>query len=126
MKNSANHVVLAIMFGAFFMPVYPAVAAEPSSEWGLCKSADECVIVGAGCAIHAVNKSFEAEADQYYRSMNARMDCSVGADPRTTGATLVCQSHKTSCKDALGRDDPASTCATKPQCTIVLPVKKSP
>lgn len=61
--------------GALILYSSFAVKAQEDSKWFACEKDADCVVVGVGCAIHAVNKQYKEEADLYYRHQNTQMDC---------------------------------------------------
>ena len=87
-----------------------AYAADNKKNWPFCETADDCVIVGAGCAIAAVNKAYEGEADKHYSEMNMAMDCAVNL--KSEDLIVNCGYQKQPCKTFWGKDDPASTCVS--------------
>ncbi|HNQ92145.1 MAG TPA: hypothetical protein PKI93_04365 [Alphaproteobacteria bacterium] len=119
MLKSLRNLLCASVFA---IAMYPAcLHAEESPKWFECTQDSDCVMVGAGCALHAVAQPFAEEADKYYKSLNARMDC---AYPLTASSMkTVCSTQKTACvrKKFFGlveEVDPASTCA-KNACAAV-------
>ncbi|MCM2344622.1 MAG: hypothetical protein NDJ24_08680 [Alphaproteobacteria bacterium] len=94
-------------------------ADTPSEDWVKCTAVEECVIVGMGCAVVAVNKTYQAEADVYYRHQNSMMDCEPQIDPATAG--VQCGHQKTACKDKWGQIDHASTCVTAHTICQIVP-----
>lgn len=97
------------------MAIYPSSlhAEDSHPEWFQCMQDSDCVVVGAGCTVNAVAKPFAEDADAYYKSLNARMDC---AYPQTASSMrAVCLTQKSPCirKKFFGlveEVDPASTC----------------
>ena len=106
------------------MMVPAAYAGNNRETWGFCKTAEDCVIVGAGCAIAAVHKNYEAEADKYYSKMNMAMDCAVNL--RAEDMIVHCSHQRQACKTFWGKDDPESTCVSARKLCSAIPRPVSP
>lgn len=94
-------------------------AEMPPEVWKTCVTAEECVIVGTGCAVAAVRKDHQIEADAYYRHQNSMMDCEPRVDPATAG--VQCGHQDIPCRDMWGRIDHVSTCTTAHTVCQVVP-----
>lgn len=115
-------------FGILFLLISIFIAspalADEKPEWFLCKENADCVAVG-GCSIHAVNKSFQNEAQAYYQHQEAAISC----PERNEDYRVYCTHRKTSCKKKTwfgGEvDDPQSTCVSADMfCETSLKTKK--
>lgn len=111
--------LLLVMAQVFFLLPGCLKADEVPDVWAKCAVAEDCVIVGTGCAVAAVHKTYQAEADAYYRHRNSMMDCEPQVDPATAG--VQCGHQKMPCKDIWGRIDHASTCASADAVCQVVP-----
>jgi hypothetical protein len=115
-------IFFVLLFSIFWTGFRPA-QAEESPVWFSCEHDRDCVVVGAGCAIRAVNSSISTEADTHFKQVNARMDCAYPKKPSDFRA--VCAHGKTACtrKKFFGlveEIDHASTCVSvEKSCTMI-------
>lgn len=65
------------------------------TRWRTCEQVSDCVVVGGGCVIGAVNKAHESEADEYFSDMSGRMECIRYMDP--ANFTVSCDYRKVFC-----------------------------
>ena len=101
------------------MIVPAAYAREPQKKWSFCETADDCVVVGAGCAIGAVHKAYQVEADKYYSEINSKIECAVIR--KKEDMAVECKNQRQGCKTFWGGYDPASTCVSaRKLCGAVL------
>lgn len=63
----------------------PAFAQMPF-EWRGCKTDEDCVIVGGGCYMDAVNVKYQEQGSKFADDFNARMGCLGFLDPLTARA----------------------------------------
>lgn len=74
-----------------------SVQAQEKPEWFVCGQDSDCVVVGSGCAITAVNIKFQKEADVYFREINSRKDCATLLNSSYFNAACILQK----CEDML-------------------------
>ena len=85
----------------------PAFAQMPF-EWRGCKKDEDCVIVGGGCYMDAVNQKYQEEGTKFADDFNARMGCLGFQDPLTVKAICDnppvnrCPAGNTQCARVLG------------------------
>jgi hypothetical protein len=85
-------------------------ATTESADWPLCDDDEDCVIVGEGCTLTAVNVKYEKEADIYYKARKSIvMNCQAGAPP----TRAYCGHRKEPCKEADGTNSPNETCLSE-------------
>jgi len=108
--------ILLIALSVFSAVATPC-ASFASEAWFECQSGADCVQVGSGCFLAAVNRTFQDVADKYYKEQNTRMDCAAPID-HAVHMHPVCLAGKDACKMPDGSDDPASTCTVQ-ACALV-------
>jgi len=90
-------VALTLWFG-----LHPSAAhaAEPDKKWFQCLQDSECVLVGGGCVMGAVNRNYAEPATQYFNDLNARIECEKPADVSLSSTT--CERRDTECRKFFG------------------------
>jgi hypothetical protein len=61
------------------------------SQWRVCHSDSECVIVGEPCFTIPVNSKFSAKASYYYGQMSATLDCKLKKTSKVQCIKNLCQ-----------------------------------
>jgi hypothetical protein len=57
-----------------------ACHAEEKAEWSQCHVDSDCVLIGEGCTIRAVNRPFVDEATQYAKEQQGKVNCLIAMD----------------------------------------------
>ncbi len=71
--------------------------AQERNIWKSCQVDADCVVVGGGCCLTAVNKDHIKDGEAYCAEMNATVECLRYMDPKTSKA--VCRKTPVPCFD---------------------------
>lgn len=71
--------------------------AQENPKWKRCQTDADCVVVGSGCVLIAVNTAFRAEGEAYSAEKNTRVECPETLDP--TKFSAICAQSPFPCSD---------------------------
>lgn len=65
-------------------------------DWFKCQKNEDCVDISYPCAGETVNKTYQKEANEYYRGENAVRDCAFSPleDTKLPPFKVFCKEHK--------------------------------
>lgn len=100
-----------VLFLLVFMLVTPAYA-QYDKAWRYCEADSDCVIVGGGCCMIAVNKDFTSQGEAYCADVNTRAECEKPVD--LNDASVSCRKASVPC---LGSTE-ESCLSKRAKCTL--------